>query len=118
MSVTVSLVGFIYDIEVTNVHFPLITVSVTVSLVGFIYDIEVTNVHFPLITVSVTVSLVGFIRYFLVFGCAGFMSENRVVSASASAQILDTPRLGITSRHAMVRLVHDQMLCPYMYSAG
>ena len=39
-------------------------------------------------------------------------------SASASAKILDTPRLGITSRHTMVRVVHDKMLCPYMYSAG
>ena len=39
-------------------------------------------------------------------------------SASASAKILDTPRLGITSRHTMVRVVHDNMLCPYMYSAG
>ena len=39
-------------------------------------------------------------------------------SASASAKILDTPRFGITSRHTMVRVVHDKMLCPYMYSAG
>ena len=39
-------------------------------------------------------------------------------AASASAKILDTPRLGITSRHTMVRVVHDKMLCPYMYSAG
>ena len=39
-------------------------------------------------------------------------------SASASAKILDTPRLGITSRHTMVRVVHDKMLCQYMYSAG
>ena len=39
-------------------------------------------------------------------------------SASASAQILDTPRLDTTSRHTMVRVVHDKMLCPYMYSAG
>ena len=43
---------------------------------------------------------------------------DEIPSASASAKILDTPRLGITSRHTMVRVVHDKMLCPYMYSAG
>ena len=36
--------------------------------------------------------------------------SSRESSASASAKILDTPRLGITSRHTMVRVVHDEML--------
>ena len=50
--------------------------------------------------------------------CERLKLASSMVSASASAKILDTPRLGITSRHTMVRVVHDKMLCLYMYNAG
>ena len=63
-------------------------------------------------------------KHLLIFMALMCLTETSInvtvasASASASAKILDTPRLGITSRHTMVRVVHDKMLCPYMYSAG